>query len=614
MKYVYIVSLPFLIAIFLVSGCASTPIKTEALLPELTGEPKPKAIKAKDGRDQLANRNLRGVKAKAIEDILRLHDDQIDLATAILLISRKDYRNLFNPYIYVDIDKYTKIVDEITLGLIKKIDKKSEPKKIIQLINQYISRNFSHTSAETDPRSRFLNFVLDEKKGSSMGLSLLYLSIAERIGIQLYGVNAYDTIFIRYKDAKIKINVDTQHMEDYLGDDFYRDKSKTPISDKFFLKNMGKREVIASFLDAISFLYINKKLLNDAISDSNLALKISPQFFRAYNTRGTAYIKKGKLDKAIPDFDEAIDINPMYATAYYNRATVYREKGELDKAISDLSKARDINISDYTKAIEINPRDATAYYNRGISYSQKGELDKAISDFTRAIEINPWYVSAYNARGTNYSKQGQQDKAISDYTKSIKIKKKDSNTYYNRGISYSQKGELDKAISDFTRAIEINPNFANAYDNRGIAYSGKHQYNKAISDFTRAIETDPDFVKAYHDRATSYRKKGQLDKAISDFTKVIELNPGLAESYSNRGAIYNKKGELDKAISDFSRVIELNPRDDKAYFNKAVFSDKAGNIADAIEAYRNFIKYAHPNHAKQIDLAKDRIQVLEKTH
>jgi hypothetical protein len=112
-KNVYTLCLLFLIAIFLVPGCASAPIKKGPFIPEYTEKPNPKEIPTGIARDQLSNKNLIGLKSKSIEEILTLPDVQIDLCSAILLISRKDYRNLFNYYIYIDIDKYRKIVDQV---------------------------------------------------------------------------------------------------------------------------------------------------------------------------------------------------------------------------------------------------------------------------------------------------------------------------------------------------------------------------------------------------------------------------------------------------------------------------------------------------------------------
>ncbi|MBN1225881.1 MAG: tetratricopeptide repeat protein, partial [Deltaproteobacteria bacterium] len=331
MKYRYISIMPVLISAFLVTGCGFTQIKEETSIQGLSGETKtkrPNEIKTNNDLTKLANQHLSGLKAETVKGIINLPDEQIDLATAIFLISRNDYRNLFNPYVYVDKDKYTEIVDEIALVLLNKIGEKSEPKLIINTINKYISKYFSIMPGEEDPRLQFLNFVLDEKKGGSIGLSLLYLSIAERIGLKLYGVNAYDKIFVRYEDSNETINVDVQHIDEFLGDSFYREESNVSVSDKFFLQNMGKREIISSFIDFISSLYVSKRWFDDAISNSNLSLEISPQFFTAYNTRGIAYREKGEVDKAIDDFTKTIEINPVYANAYYNRGIVYREKGE----------------------------------------------------------------------------------------------------------------------------------------------------------------------------------------------------------------------------------------------------------------------------------------------
>jgi tetratricopeptide (TPR) repeat protein len=293
--------------------------------------------------------------------------------------------------------------------------------------------------------------------------------------------------------------------------------------------------------------YGNKGQFDLAIADLDKAIEINPEDAEAYNNRGIAYVKKGQHDLAIADFGKSIEIKPDYSQAYYNRAFVYHEKSQYDLAIADLDKA-----------IEIKPDDVEAYYNRGTVYGKKGQHDLAIADFNKAIKINPGLAQAYNNRGLTYNNNGQFDLAIADYDKAIKIKPDDAEAYYNRGITYREKGQHDLAIADFNKAIEINPDLVQAYYNRAFVYHEKRQYDLAIADFDKAIEINPEDAEAYYNRGIVYSKKRRFDLAIANFGKSIEIKPDYSQAYYTRALAYLIKGERDRAIADFKSVLRIS--------------------------------------------------------
>lgn len=80
--------------------------------------------------------------------------------------------------------------------------------------------------------------------------------------------------------------------------------------------------------------------------------------------------------ESIAHFNEAIRLKPDFGRAYVFRADNYFELGEFEQAIAD-----------YTKAIELGEGSADVYKKRGLSYRQLKMYDEAIEDFSKQIEM-----------------------------------------------------------------------------------------------------------------------------------------------------------------------------------------------------------------------------------
>lgn len=56
--------------------------------------------------------------------------------------------------------------------------------------------------------------------------------------------------------------------------------------------------------------YIKLKEFGKAIEDANTAIKIKPDYLKAYHRRGTAYSSTSKFDMAIRDFQYILEKEP----------------------------------------------------------------------------------------------------------------------------------------------------------------------------------------------------------------------------------------------------------------------------------------------------------------
>jgi Flp pilus assembly protein TadD len=87
---------------------------------------------------------------------------------------------------------------------------------------------------------------------------------------------------------------------------------------------------------------LEKGAFDQAIADFTKAIELKPADPALYDLRGRVKYAKGDNGAALADHDQAIKIDPNYAKAYKNRAMVYFTMEDFDKSVENLRKAESL--------------------------------------------------------------------------------------------------------------------------------------------------------------------------------------------------------------------------------------------------------------------------------
>ena len=184
--------------------------------------------------NHLKNRKLQGFKVWDQKKMRALPSHEIDLARALLIDQFETHKDK-----KLHIRQYEATIDLMCLQILSRLPLNPSHEEKIEAINQLI---FHEKHFRFPPHSlwvddidlyTFLPSVIDSRLGICLGVSILYLAIAQRLDLPLEIITPPGHIYLRYKTKDQEINIETTargvHFPSkiYLGINTYKLQKRT---------------------------------------------------------------------------------------------------------------------------------------------------------------------------------------------------------------------------------------------------------------------------------------------------------------------------------------------------------------------------------------------------
>ena len=504
------------------------------------------------GRDKpLANENKSGLYVKSIQQVLRLEEDEVDLATAALIIS-EEWSDMVHGR------RYLSRLDDMALEIRKRVRAKRlrGRYRAVPVVNKYLFDELRFRSVEkaTNPNDLFLHSVLDKKRGYCLSLSILYLSLGERLGLPLYGVVAPGHFFVRYDDGRVRFNIETTSKGGNASDEHYINKFKVPedSEDSIYMTNLSKIQTLGCFFNNLGNTYNDVGDIESALLALERAVEINPSLAESRMNLGNIYLRKGRVEDAMYEYRAALEINPDDAKAHFNLGNAYSERGWLGEAISE-----------YNVSLKLDPNIIDTYKNLAKVYCKQEMFGQAITQLKRAIVLEPKDGSLYRQLGDVYSQRGDCEEAISQYKKALKLKRDLAGAHFGTAVCYNKLGKVDDEIRAYKMALAIEPNMVAALMNLGNTYFTKEKYDAAIEYYEKAVEIMPDDGTIYYNLGAAYTNKGDHKQAVAEYLSAVEIEPEMSDAHNGLAFGFYKLKNYELALKHIKLAQELGVEIDK---------------------------------------------------
>ena len=225
--------------------------------------------------ERFENRKLAGNKLTCEEDILKLAPEEIDSARALLISQGSDVARL---------EAILEMIEATTNFIFDEMGFRFPPK--------------NSSTAEID-KFTALPSVVDGRKGVCLGVSILYLAIAQRLGIPLEVITPPGHIYVRYEGEGGPFNIETTARGVHLPDRAYLNL------EYLSLQHRSIREVVGMAHMNEAAVHWQNEEYEKALSIYKKAIPYMPEDPLLHELMGYIYLLLGQEEEARSFFAKA---------------------------------------------------------------------------------------------------------------------------------------------------------------------------------------------------------------------------------------------------------------------------------------------------------------------
>ena len=258
--------------------------------------------------------------------------EQFNLAQASLLVAQDVYPDL-------EVSKYLALLDDIAAAIRRRVACDAFAEQKIIALNYYLFNEMhfvGNVDNYYDPRNSYLNDVLERRTGIPLTLSIVYLEVGKRLGLNLKGVSFPGHFLVKLSVKRGELVLDPFIGGEAQSESDLRERLAQvltpPEAEKVaidrFLEPATSRQVIARMLRNLKNIYLNGQKLEQALAVMQRMLLVVPESAEELRDRGLLYQKLECFRPALSDLQ-----------SYMRRRPEAPDSGDIHDKLVELGKA-----------------------------------------------------------------------------------------------------------------------------------------------------------------------------------------------------------------------------------------------------------------------------------
>lgn len=262
-------------------------------------------------------------------------DAEFPLFEAAVSLAQDEYPDL-------DVQQVLGEVDQLLARLKRRVPADAVPLQKLRAVNQFFFRDMSfraNVNNYYDPDNSYLNVVLRTRRAIPISAAVLWLELAQGMGLSARGVGFPGHFMVKVNLPKGQVVIDpldgqslsreqlAERLEPYRRQSGLVDEFEVPLG--LYLQASPPREIVARMLRNLKEIHRAQEDWGRMVGVQDRLLILLPQAWPEYRDRGLAQAELGHSVQAVQDLevylanvDEGLDIDAIAArVAELRRAT-----------------------------------------------------------------------------------------------------------------------------------------------------------------------------------------------------------------------------------------------------------------------------------------------------
>jgi serine protease Do len=242
--------------------------------------------------------------------VMEAPEEKVDLIEAALLVAQLDDPDL-------DAGFYRNQIDQLVAELESKISKDADEAERLKALQEFFFREQGFHGSRTDYYNRansYLNQVLDDREGLPITLAILFMELAQRVGLQVAGIPLPGHFVVQHAGKN-----GSQEMIDVFdgGKPLTRDEAGALVLsitgsplEEAHLKPATKRQIIVRMLRNLISIAQETEPASEMLRYLELTVALQPDSPRERFTRAVLRLRNGDVPGAKQDLKWLLDNSP----------------------------------------------------------------------------------------------------------------------------------------------------------------------------------------------------------------------------------------------------------------------------------------------------------------
>ena len=236
-------------------------------------------------------------------------DDQFPLLEAAACLAQDDYPDL-------DVQQVLGDVDQLLARLKRRIADDAAPLQRLRVLNQFFFKDLGFSGNVNnyyDPDNSYLNAVLRTRRGIPISLAVIWIELAQGVGLKARGINFPGHFMVKVNLPKGQVVIDpftgqslsreelSERLEPFKRRSGLVDDFEVPLG--LYLQAAEPRDVIARVLRNLKEVHKSQTDWSRVVAVLDRLIVLVPDAWSEYRDRGMAHEEQGHAAQAISDFD-----------------------------------------------------------------------------------------------------------------------------------------------------------------------------------------------------------------------------------------------------------------------------------------------------------------------